>query len=71
VIEDKLDRIIAENAALREEIATLKAWVLPFLAIHAVEQARLAGTPNVLRPSHYDMLAECGARMDDFTRGEP
>ena len=58
-----------EIARLRAEIADLKTSVIAFCGPWAVQFAKERGLPkNHLYPTHYDILAQCGARMDDFTR---
>jgi hypothetical protein len=49
------------------EIASLKISVVAFLAPWAVNYAKDHSIDG-LHPVHYDMLAQCGARMDDFRR---
>ena len=57
---------------LRAEIGDLKSSVVAFAAPWAVTYARDMGLPDLhLHPTHYDILAKCGARMDDFTRAAP
>ena len=53
------------------EIADLKELVVAFCGPWAAQFAKEWGLPkNHLHPTHYDILARCGARMDDFTRAE-
>lgn len=60
-----------EIADLRAEVAELKAQVIAFSAPWASRWAEMFGLPEGhLHPQHYDLLARCGARMDDFTRAE-
>lgn len=49
------------------EIEDLKSWVVTFLAPYAVNYSTDHGIDG-LYPTHYDMLARCGARMVDFKR---
>jgi len=59
------------NADAEGEVADLKEWVVAFGAPWAVTQARERGLPDgQLHHLHYDILARCGARMDDFTRSQ-
>lgn len=54
-----------------QEIADLRTSVIAFGGPWAVEHARDLGLPDGhLHPTHYDILARAGARMDDFVRGE-
>ncbi|MDJ1632302.1 hypothetical protein [Rhizobium rhizogenes] len=65
----KMQQSTPEIAALRAENERLKADVIAFAGPWAVEYARLHQLPkNSLHPTHYDLLARCGARMDDFSR---
>ncbi len=53
------------------EIEELRACVIAFGAPWAVNYAADFGfPPGHLHPTHYDILARCGARMNDFVRGE-
>jgi hypothetical protein len=55
----------------RAEIADLKTSVVAFCAPWAAQYAEMFGLPaGHLHPTHYDILAKCGARMDDFTRAD-
>ena len=59
----------AERDALKAEVADLKLDVIAFCGPWAANYARGLGLPDGhLHPTHYDMLARCGARMDDFVR---
>ena len=44
-----------------------------FIAMHAVRVAADQGAPSDRHVNfgHYDLMAECGCRMDDFVRWEP
>ena len=54
-----------------EEIEELRACVIAFGAPWATNYAADSGFPaGHLHPTHYDILARCGARMDGFVRGE-
>ena len=67
VFRRALDGLIKIEA----EIADLKVSVVAFGAPSVVQWARDMGLPvKHLFPEHYDLLARCGARMDDFVRGE-
>ena len=56
------------TAAERERDA-LRETVIAFAGPHAVNYAKDFDLPDGhLHPAHYDILARCGARMDDFTR---
>ena len=58
----KVARLTAENANLRQS-------VIAFGASYMVAYAKERGFPaGHLHPLHYDILADSGARMDDFTR---
>lgn len=51
------------------EIEDLRSSVIAFGAPWAVQYAKDLGLPAWhLHPHHYDILARCGARMDDFVR---
>ncbi len=59
------------NASTQAELRELRETVIAFTAPHAVQYARDFGLPEGhLHPTHYDILAKAGARMDDFTRAE-
>lgn len=61
----------AEIARLRAENADLRESVIAFGAPWAASYARDFGfPPGHLHPTHYDILARAGARMDDFIRGD-
>lgn len=54
---------------LEAENADLKQSVIAFVGPWAAKYARLHGLPDGhLHPTHFDLLAKCGARMDEFTR---
>lgn len=58
-------------AKLEAENANLKQSVITFCAPHAVRYAKEFGLADgELHPVHYDILAKCGGRMDDFTRAD-
>ena len=68
---ERRDVILAASLlfSLAEENERLRSCVVSFLAPWAVRYADDFGLPKGhLHASHYDLLAECGARMDDFTR---
>jgi hypothetical protein len=53
------------------EIEELRRDVIAFCAPWAASYGRDHGLPDGhLHPTHYDILARCGARMDSFTRSE-
>src|SRR3954466_11053969 len=55
--------------ALIEVIDSLRSDVIAFGGPAMVEWARSHALPNgYLYPTHYDILAKAGARMDDFER---
>src|ERR1700678_2959402 len=59
------DLHVAEITRLREEVVT-------FCGPWAASYAKDFGLPDGhLHPTHYDILENAGARMDDFTRGAP
>ena len=61
----------ARIEALEAENADLKTSVVAFCAPWAVEYAKAHGLPDGhLAPTHYDILAKAGARMDSFTRAK-
>ena len=63
--------IAAALPALHARIAELKQSVTAFCGPHAVNYAREHGLPDRhLHPTHYDLLRDCGARMDDFVRAD-
>jgi hypothetical protein len=56
---------------LKAEIVQLRLDVIAFCAPWAAAYARDRGLPEGhLHPTHYDILARCGADMDSFVRGE-
>lgn len=62
----------ARIAELEGEVNDLKQSVIAFCGPWAGIYARDFGLPDGhLHPTHYDILERCGARMVDFTRGEP
>ena len=67
---------ITEEAAslierLRRDVEELKETGVSFIAVHAIRWASDSGLPrDHLHPTHYDILARFGARMDDFVRHE-
>jgi len=66
---DRAARAEAEAERLRGDNADLRDYVVPLLAIHAVEQGKGCGWPEGhIHPQHYDKLKSLGARMDSFTR---
>jgi hypothetical protein len=66
------DRLVCPAILWAEaEIKELRADVIAFCAPWAATYARDHGFPDRhLHPTHYDILARCGARMDAFIRGE-
>jgi hypothetical protein len=59
----------ARIAELEAENADLKLSVIAFAGPWADRHAREFDLPpNHLHPTHYDLLAKCGARMNDFVR---
>ncbi len=63
------DAANAARLAAEGEIADLKLSVIAFAAPHAVCWSAERGfPPGHLHPTHYDILAKAGARMDSFTR---
>ena len=60
-----------EIERLRAENADLKNSVIAFCGPWAVQHARERGLPcGTLYALHYDILANAGARMADFKRGD-
>lgn len=54
---------------IEDAIAHLRAQVIAFAGPHAVRYAEEFGlAKGELHPQHYDLLKDCGARMDDFRR---
>ncbi len=52
-------------------VEELKGWVVAFGAMWCSKYAAEHGLPvGHLHPDHYDILADCGARMDDFVRAD-
>lgn len=45
-----------------------KKAIIPFLAVHAAQYGKERFGEGCMIDSHYDLLKEAGARMDDFTR---
>lgn len=67
--EAERDAANAARLAAEGEIADLKLSVIAFAAPHAVCWSAERGfPPGHLHPTHYDILAKAGARMDSFTR---
>lgn len=68
----KLVELVAEaRREMQTEIDDLRTNVIAFCGPWAVTWARDFNLPNGhLHPTHYDILARAGARMDDFTRAE-
>lgn len=63
---DKKCRAVNKLAA---ELADANETIIAFSAPWAVTYARDYGLPDGhLHPTHYDILAKAGGRMDDFTR---
>jgi hypothetical protein len=58
-----LDRIEAMEGALREANSTIVAFAGPWAGVYAREHGLAAGE---LHPTHYDILKQAGARMDEF-----
>ena len=72
---ETLLRLLSEERARRveveAEVADLKQTVIAFAGPAAARYALDAGfAKGELHPTHYDVLARCGARMVDFKRGE-
>jgi hypothetical protein len=64
--------LIAALEAMQAESADLKASVVAFCGPWAVQYAEAFALPKGhIHPTHYDILKNAGARMDDFTRHEP
>lgn len=54
---------------LRAEVAEANETIIAFAGPWAQQYGRGLGLPaGHLHPTHYDILAKAGARMDDFTR---
>jgi hypothetical protein len=67
----RLDNVGRTAIRAAEEIEELRACVIAFGAPWAANYAADFGfPPGRLHPTHYDILARCGARMNDFVRGE-
>ena len=67
----RLSRTHVPEAEGRDELADLKRAVIAFAGPAAAQWAKDNELPaNHLHPEHYDLLKRCGARMDDFIRGE-
>jgi hypothetical protein len=63
--------LLSEVDRLSSEVAVLRSSVIAFCAPFAVRYAAEFGCPpEYLHPTHYDILARAGAKMDDFVRGE-
>lgn len=59
------------EACMRKQLDELRTDVIAFCAPWAASYAADHGfPPNHLHPTHYDILAKCGARMTSFVRGE-
>jgi hypothetical protein len=66
---DPLASAIMKRAA--DEIEDLRESVVAFGGLWAVAYGCDAGWPSGhLHPTHYDILARAGARLDDFVRHE-
>ena len=66
-----LSRARDEIERLRAENEDLKISVRAFGGPWAVSFAKNAGLPyGTMHPTHYDILAKAGARMDAFKRGD-
>lgn len=64
-----LPEALARAERAEAENADLKQSVISFCAPWAVDYAKRIGLPDGhMHPTHYDILAKCGARMDAFTR---
>jgi hypothetical protein len=64
-----IPQLMADAHAKPKSGLRLRAEVVTFGVLWAVPYAESRGLPRGhLFPDHYDMLAKCGARMDDFTR---
>ena len=67
LLSEERDRRVEVEA----EVADLKQTVIAFAGPAAARYALDAGfAKGELHPTHYDVLARCGARMVDFKRGE-
>lgn len=65
----RIESLTAQVAVMGEALERWKQNTTAFLAPRAVAYAEILGLPDGhLHPAHYDLLAESGARMDDFTR---
>ena len=47
-----------------------KKAIIPFLAVHAAQYGKERFGEGCMIDSHYDLLKDAGARIDDFTRCE-
>lgn len=63
-LNEQLERVCAERDALQQLVITFCG---PWAAMWAMEHDL---PPGHLHPTHYDILASCGARMDDLTRAD-
>jgi hypothetical protein len=69
--QEQVEGLESEWTGAQAEIARLKHTVISFLATFAGMWAAEHGMPDgEICPDHYDTLAACGARMDDFTRSD-
>lgn len=60
---------LGDIKALQNEVAKWKQNFIPFAVVHAGEYGKeLYGKEGCLHFTHYDLLAEAGGRMDNFTR---
>ena len=67
--ETERQTLIRHNAAHAAQVADLKSSVVAFGAVWAADYAKRAGyAPGELHPTHYGILKDAGARMDDFRR---
>lgn len=66
---EAIDKAADTITALRAELAEARETIIAFAGPWATQYARDYGLPaGHLHPTHYDILAKAGARMDDFTR---
>ena len=66
ILEGTVERVVPERDKYRE-------WAATFIALWSATYAQRHGAPSTSHvvAEHYDVMAECGCRMDDFVRWEP
>lgn len=63
-----LEEVERQKAAALSDVERWKKNFIPFAAMHASSYGRELYGEGCLHYTHFDMLEEAGARMDDFVR---